>query len=139
MQSCSDKAQNLGLLILRIGLGVMFIMHGFPKIKAGPQKWAGLGAAMSYLGVDFAPSFWGFMAAFAEVVGGLSLILGLLLRPGCVLLTFTMLVAVVFHLKSGHGIMRASHAIEVGIVFLSLLFIGPGKYSLDSKIFSKKE
>ncbi|RZK26274.1 MAG: DoxX family protein, partial [Flavobacterium sp.] len=29
--------------------------------------------------------------------------------------------------------MGASHAIELGIVFFSLIFIGPGKYSVDKK------
>jgi putative oxidoreductase len=45
-----------------------------------------------------------------------------------------MIVATSMHLSSGQGLGVASHAIEDGIVFLSLILIGPGKYSLDEKI-----
>ena len=49
------------------------------------------------------------------------------------LLTFTMIIAALIHFGKGEGIMGASHAIELGIVFFSLIFIGPGKYSVDKK------
>ena len=45
-----------------------------------------------------------------------------------------MLMATLFHLGRGDGLKGAAHAIEVGIVFLSLILIGPGKYSLDEKL-----
>ena len=128
-----DKYRDQGLLFLRVGLGIMFVMHGLPKMLGGPDQWAGLGMAMGNLGVGFAPAFWGFMAAFAELIGGVCLILGFMMRPACGLLFITMLVAAVFHIKKGDGIMGASHAIELGIVFLSLIVIGPGKYSLCAK------
>ena len=47
-----------------------------------------------------------------------------------------MLMATLFHLGRGDGLKGAAHAIEVGIVFLSLILIGPGKYSLDEKLSS---
>jgi putative oxidoreductase len=40
-------------------------------------------------------------------------------------------VAANMHLGKGEGILAASHAIELGILFFSLLFIGPGRYSVD--------
>ena len=76
-----EKYRDEGLLILRIGLGIMFILHGLPKMMGGPEQWAGLGMAMGNLGITFAPAFWGFMAAFAELVGGICLLLGIMLRP----------------------------------------------------------
>ncbi len=129
-----DKHRDTGLLILRIGLGCMFLFHGLPKLFGGPEKWEKVGMAMGSLGITFLPAFWGFMAAISEALGGLCLILGFLLRPACILLTITMLVATLSHLSRGDGLGGASHAIEVGIVFLSLILIGPGKHSLDEKL-----
>ncbi|WP_316849962.1 DoxX family protein [Pedobacter agri] len=127
------KYRNTGLLMLRIGLGVMFIIHGFPKLAGGPDSWTGLGGSMKVVGIDFLPVFWGFMAAVAETFGGFLLIVGLFYRPACMLLVFTMVIAALVHLGKGDGLKGASHAIELGIVFFSLIFIGPGKYSVDKK------
>lgn len=127
------KYRDFGLLVLRVGLGALFLWHGAPKLLGGPEKWEKLGAAMSHVGVHAVPVFWGFMAGFSEFFGGLGLILGFFFRPACILLTTTMAVAASMHLGKGEGLQAASHAIEDGIVFLSLLFIGPGKYSIDKK------
>lgn len=127
------KYRNTGLLILRIGIGVMFIIHGFPKVAGGPDKWTALGGSMKLIGIDFMPVFWGFMAAVTELFGGFLLILGLFFRPVNMLLVFTMLIATLVHFAKGDGINGASHAIELGFVFLSLIFIGPGRYSIDKK------
>ncbi len=126
-----SRYRDAGLLFLRIGLGAMFLYHGLPKIIGGSEKWATLGTAMQYTGIEFLPAFWGFMAAFSEFFGGLCLILGLVFRPVCMLLAITMAVATAMHLGRGDSLQVASHAIENGIVFLSLIFIGPGKYSFD--------
>lgn len=127
------KYRNTGLLILRIGIGVLFIIHGFPKLAGGIKGWAGLGGSMKVIGIDFLPVFWGFMAAVTETFGGFLLIVGLFYRPACILLVFTMVIAALVHFGKGDGLQGASHAIELGIVFFSLIFIGPGKYSVDKK------
>ena len=112
----------------------MYIFHGAPKMFGGPERWGKLGTAMSNFGIDFLPAFWGFMAAFSEFFGGILLILGLFFRPACILLTITMIVAAGFHIGRGDGFPGASHAIENGIVLLSLILIGPGKISLDKRL-----
>ena len=129
-----NKHRHIGLLILRIGLGLMFVFHGAPKLFGGAEKWGQIGMAMASLGIGFMPAFWGFMAAISEFFGGICLILGIVFRPACILLTITMLVATISHLGRGDGLSGASHAIEAGIVFLSLILIGAGKYSLDEKL-----
>lgn len=131
------KQKNLGLLLLRVGIGVMFILHGWPKLAGGAARWEAIGQTMELFGIGFAPVFWGFMAAFAEVFGGALVMLGLFFRPACLLLLLTMLVATTRHAVAGDGFGGYSHALEAAILFFSLLFIGPGKYSLDSKIFPK--
>ncbi len=127
------KYRNTGLFILRVGLGIMMIVHGFPKLAGGPAGWEGLGGSMKVVGVNFLPMFWGFMAAIAEGVGGLFLILGIFFRPVNILLVITMIIATLVHLGKGDGVSGASHAIELAIVFFSLIFIGPGRYSIDKK------
>lgn len=123
--------RDLGLLILRVGIGVMFILHGWPKLFGGIEKWEKIGAKMSLIGIDFAPVFWGLCASIAEVLGGLLIALGLLFKPSTLLLAFTMLIASIYHLSEGDGIMGSSHSIESLILFISLFFIGPGKYRLQ--------
>jgi len=124
---------HLGLLLLRIGLGIMFVLHGWPKLAGGPERWAGVGGAMSNYGITFAPTFWGFLAAVSEFGGGILLLLGLFFRPASIFLFFTMLVAATMHLQKGDAFSDYSHAIELAIVFFSLYFTGPGRYSLDYK------
>lgn len=137
-----DRHRDLGLLILRIGIGLMFMSHGWPKLIGGVEKWVGVGGAMAHFGINFGFTFWGFMAAITEFGGGLMLILGFFSRPVLAALFFTMIVAAMVHFnmppdKPGAGFKGAAHAIELGIVFFSLIFIGPGKYSLDEKLTKK--
>jgi len=130
--STLGKYKNTGLLIIRVGLGIMFIMHGYPKIVGGPDMWKGVGGAMGNVGITFAPVFWGFLAAITETFGGFLFMIGLAFRPASLLLAFVMLIATLFHYKS-EGLMSASHAIELGIVFIGFAFVGPGKYSVDKR------
>ena len=125
--------KDLGLLIARVGLGGMMIFHGLPKLMGGPAKWEALGGTISNLGITFAPIFWGFMASFAEGVGGLLILLGLLFRPAALLIIFTMIVATTLQFSTGEGWMGASHPIETGLAFFLFLFTGPGKLSVDKK------
>lgn len=125
--------KNFGLLIIRIGLGLMFIYHGFPKLAGGENGWAEIGSSTKYVGITFLPVFWGLMAAIVETFGGFMLILGLAFRPVCLLLIINMVVAALSQLGQNQGLMGASHAIEDAVMFAGLLFVGPGKYSVDKK------
>jgi putative oxidoreductase len=131
-----EKRSDLGLLIIRLGLGAMMIYHGAPKFFGGPSVWSGLGEAVKYVGIHGGFEFWGMMAAFAEFVGGICLILGLFVRLFSFLLVIDMAVASFMHMGSGDGLLKASHAIELGIVFLGLMFLGSGAWSL-CRLFKK--
>jgi len=122
-----DKKKDIGLLIIRLGLGIMFVIHGYPKLLQGPELWVKVGSAMQVFHINFAPAFWGFMASASEFFGGILLILGLFFSPACLFLFITMFVASSMHLSSGQGIGNASHAIELAVVFFGLFFTGPGK------------
>ncbi len=127
------KYRNFGLLVIRVGLGIMFIYHGFPKLGGGVKTWEQLGSATKYIGIHFWPVVWGLLSAATETFGGFLLIIGLAFRPVCLLMLINLLVAVALHLGKGDGLDGAAHAIEDAIVFAGLLFIGPGKYSVDKK------
>lgn len=125
------RYQNFGLLVMRIGLGVFMILHGIGKLTGGVEKWEKLGHAMDKLHIHFMPTFWGFMCAFTETLGGLFCILGLWFRPVCLLLVFNFFVAALHHYTTLSNIREASHALELMFTFFGLMFIGAGAYSVD--------
>jgi putative oxidoreductase len=131
-----DKYKNTGLLILRIGIGVMFMFHGYGKLSGGPELWTKVGSAVSFIGIGFGHQFFGLLASLTEFVGGLCFATGVLFRPACFFLFFVMSVAATMHLSTGDGLKGASHAIELGIVFISFVLIGPGTNTLGLKLKS---
>lgn len=86
---------------------------------------------MGALGVSALPTLWGLLAALSEFGGGVCLLLRLRFRPACLIMAATLAVAVNWHLVRGDGLAGASHALEVGMVFLALALVGPGRYSRD--------
>ena len=129
-------SMDAGLLAVRLGIGTfMLVLRGWSKITGGPEFWAQIGNALEMVGITFAPAAWGFLAAFAESACSLFLILGVFFRPAAVMLAFTMLVAGSFHLSlpagdPNGGWNAASHALELGCVYVGLLLTGPGRYTL---------
>ena len=139
MNSNSPRV-DLGLLILRIGLGVVFLFHGYPKLIGGPGYWEQIGSASSAIGIDYAHVFLGFMASFAEFFGGLFLIFGILFTPSLLLLIVTMIVAMASHIAQGDSFNIYSHAITNALVFIGLMISGPGNYRLQlNQLFNNEE
>ncbi|MBM4362370.1 MAG: DoxX family protein [Deltaproteobacteria bacterium] len=130
MPRATTSRRDLGLLVLGRGIGGMFVAHGLPKLTGGPARWHALGENMRHLGVDFAPSVWGLAAALAEGLGGLCLAAGVAFRPAAAALTSTMIVAATSHLAKGDPFVKTSHSVEAGILFASLVLIGPGELRL---------
>jgi putative oxidoreductase len=128
-----QRRLDLGLGLLRLGLGLTFLFfHGGPKLFGGPERWARVGSVMQIFGIDFAPTFWGLMAALSEFVGGgILLILGLFWPWALVPVLATLLVAALGHFM---GAIPGSplYPLEIALIFLALIFTGPGRYSLDA-------
>ena len=132
----NSNYNSLGLLLLRIIGGLMMVYnHGWSKITAGPEKWNRLGHALTdIIGLEFLSTFFGFMAAFSESVCALLIIIGLFTRPASILLFFTMFVASMNHIMDSE---MPELAIMYCLSSLVLILSGPGKFSLDQKLFSK--
>ena len=125
--------RSTALLIMRVGLGAAMIMYGYPKLLGGPAMWSKIGLSMGDIGIHFAPTFWGFMAAFAEAIGGLLVVLGLFFRPACFLILFTLAMATLHHVKAHDEFMKVLHPLELAVAFTGLFLLGPGRYSIDKK------
>lgn len=130
--------QDIALLLVRIGVGLMFIfVHGGPKVFGGPEGWTKLGAMIGVLGISFAPTFLGAIAAFSELLGGVMILLGFYTRLGAAIILSTLIVAAGTMLMS-KGIFAAAPAIEDALFMIMFIFIGAGKYSVD-RCYVEKE
>ena len=133
------NAKDTGILLIRLGIGAsMLIFHGYAKLTGGPEVWAKIGVNMKIIGITFLPVFWGFMAAFAEAVGSLLIMIGILFRPAAAILIFTMVIAVMTHMNISSWVFRpdwkaASHAIELLVIYIGLFLTGPGRFGLTFK------
>lgn len=126
--------RDLGLLLLRVGIGLSYMNYGLPKLLGGPPLWEELGQSMKYLGITFAPVVWGFLAAVSEFFGGMAVVVGGCFRIATFFLVCTMAVATIQHFGRGDAYTAgAFHSTELGIVCLSMLLTGPGRYSLDER------
>ncbi len=128
---------HMGLLVLRVGIGLIFMMHGYGKLLGGPSSWHWLGSQMSFFGIMFLPTLWGLLAACTEFIGGCCLIIGLGTRIASFFMVCVMIVALTMHFNKGDNFTTYSHVLSLAVVFLSLLIAGPGNFSLDHYLFDK--
>ena len=125
------KYRETGLLLMRLGLGVLFIVLTGPVLLNGPGQWTNFGSAIHNLGLHTHYQFWGFLGALMGCVGGALMIFGLFFRPG-VLLVFILTFVHLLGALEGVGTLRANlAAVELAVMLAGLLFVGPGKYSVD--------
>ena len=99
-------------------------------LLSGPETWIIIGSAMSNFGVSFYPEFWGFLASLAELAGGICLLLGVFFKPVSLVLAITMAVAFSSHLVKGDPFEISSHSLTTCIIFVTLFFTGPGKFTV---------
>ncbi|TSB44816.1 DoxX family protein [Alkalicoccobacillus porphyridii] len=79
---------EFGLLILRIVVGITFLIHGLDKFNGGIEGTVGMFDDMGL------PAILAYIVTFAEVIGGLALILGLLTRTVSIVFAIIMIGAI---------------------------------------------
>ena len=132
--SSNPRLVLMGFTFIRVGMGILFMIHGSLKLMAGSAKWLWLGQQMSIFGITFAPVFWGCCAMLSELIGGTCLTLGFGTRIAAFFLSCVMLVAVIFHLKQGDAYSDWSFPLSQLIIFIGFMIAGGGPWSLDNKI-----
>lgn len=132
----SPALNQLALTVIRIGIGALFIGHGYLKLTRGASELQWTGEQMANLGITFAPMFWGICAMLAELVGGICLTLGFGTRIAACFMSFVMFVAIIHHIQKGDSYGYISFPLSQLVVFVGLIIAGSGIYSLDYYLFS---
>jgi putative oxidoreductase len=134
----SDRTLQRVLCVLRIGVGLLTMGHGLPKIMGGIEGWTQLGTTfMVPLGIYFWPMWWGLLGACIEFFGGIAFILGFCTRLASICLTLMMMVAAIWHMQKGHSFTIYSFPLYLIVVFGAFIYIGSGPYSLDHYLTRK--
>lgn len=120
---------------IRLGLGVIFVAHGAQKVLGsfngpGLAKFASFPAPFPFMRPAW---LWMGAAAFAELIGGALVLVGLFTRLGAFLLFCTMLTAAVgVHWKGGLFLPEGfEYALALLAMSLALLISGGGMASID--------
>ncbi|MFH1354824.1 MAG: DoxX family protein [Candidatus Omnitrophota bacterium] len=128
---------NLASLVLRVSLGAIFAGHGLQKCFGlfGGSGINGFSKMLS--GMGFTPAlFWAYLAAYLELIGGLFLILGILVRTSASLLLILIAVAALkVHIAKGFFLSAGGfeYTLIIAAVCFALIITGAGKYSFYNK------
>ena len=137
------KAQSypvsLALLLLRLNVGIAFVIHGWGKIQS-PFSWIPPEAPMHI------PAVFQFLAAVAEFCGGIALVIGLITPLASLGIGITMSVALYAQIvlfKAPLVNLQGGNSYEIALAYfcLAVLFLaaGPGKFSVDGLIFGERK
>ena len=125
---------NFGLLFYRLALGISMFYHGYLKYVSGEQGLYKVGAMLSALGVSSGfEVILGTIASYAEMVGGILLIIGLFTRIGTLLVVGTLAIATILNLNG--NFFSWDYPSQMAFGAIMLFFAGAGRYSLDKALF----
>ena len=128
----SPTAPGLGLALLRLSLGVVFLAHGLLKVLVFTVP--GTVQFFQSLGL---PGFFAHLVIGAELIGGLALIAGFLTRWAAAGLALIGFGSVLGHAANGWLFTNAGggweYPVLLGFATLALVFTGPGAFAVDRR------
>ena len=123
------------VLLLRCGLGLVFIYHGYPKLFGNTERFV---EAFQTLGL---PKYFVYLAGAIEVFGGMAITFGLLTPVVGIILLLEMAVAMwKYNFNEGiYAVREYELPLILGLASLSLAATGAGALSLDHLIFGRTD
>ncbi|MET0857858.1 MAG: DoxX family protein [Telluria sp.] len=124
------NTDDIGKLVLRAALAIMFLFHGYAKLTGG------IGFIGDMLAKAGAPAALGYLVYVGEVIAPLMILVGIFTRPAATVVAINMIVAVVLvHTSEFFTIGKTGGwALELqGIYFfaaVAVALLGAGRYSL---------
>ena len=129
---------TFGPLIVRVVLGSLFIINGWPKL-------VNLEQTQGFFDMMGLPADLALLIGLLEVVGGLFLILGLLTRIVALLFAIEMISAFIIVnisnvvvLPEGYELGLLSIPILFMAISISLMLTGPGRFSIEWNIIKRE-
>jgi putative oxidoreductase len=123
------KHDDMALLSIRIGLGLIFLVHGYGKING----IAGTTEFFSSLGLSV---FWVYIVSWTEFLGGIAVLLGVFSRCASFVLAITMIVAILL-VKLQYGFGKSEFEIMLLLSSIAIMLAGPGQYNITSLFKAK--
>jgi putative oxidoreductase len=128
---------SVGILLLRIVVGLLFIGHGTQKLFGWFGGHGREGTARFFGSLGYRPPHvMALVGGLVETVGGTLLLLGLVTPVGAALI-IGMMVSAILAVHISNGIWNENGGIELPLVYifagLAMAF-SPGRYSLDRLI-----
>jgi putative oxidoreductase len=132
-----SRRVDTGLLILRIAIGIVFLMHGGQKLFV--YGFAGVTGAFGQMGAPM-PAITGPLTSIVEFLAGGALVIGLLTRLAALGLAIDMLGAIVLvHFKGGFFMPTGyEFAMTLLAANIAIAVAGAGYYSLDRIIAERR-
>ncbi len=124
-----NNQSDYAALVLRIGLGTMFVAHGLLKVLVFTLP----GTVGFFESVGF-PGFAAYIVTFAEIIGGVLLLAGIAVRAVSIALLPVLLGAVYVHFGAGWLFSNANGGWEypafLTIASIAQVLLGPGKFAV---------
>lgn len=124
---------DLALLIGRVGISLLMLAHGLPKLGMLLSGNASMFPSVFGMGPTLSLA----LTVFAEVLCSVLILLGFATRLALLPLIATMLVAVLF-IHASDEFAKKELGLMYLVVYLVLFFAGSGKYAVDYAIVRKK-
>jgi len=127
MKECCEKLKLLAPLFLRLGLGVIFLYHGYSKVFG---EGANLGSSWNPHGMAAIVQI---LVSWGELLCGGAILLGFMTKLAASGIIIIMMGAIVLvHGKNGFGIMGGGFEYNYALISMCLALIGtgPGPYSI---------